>query len=66
MAEEELTKEITMRISAADKEHLETLAARMPIKVRTLARIALRVGLAEIERDPARIFSVGKPTKGKR
>lgn len=63
MADDDLTEEMTMRISKADKDALEALAARMPIKVRTLARIALRVGMAEIEKDPARIFAAGKPSK---
>jgi hypothetical protein len=64
MADDDLTEEITMRISKADRELLDALASRMPLKVRTLARVALRVGLAEIEKDPARIFASGKPTKG--
>lgn len=64
MADDDLTEELTMRISKADKDALDALAARMPLKVRTLARIALRLGLAEIEKDPGRIFAAGKSTKG--
>ena len=63
MSDEGLTEAIYVRISKGDRETLEELASRLPLKQAAIARIALRIGLAEIERDPARIFAGGKPTK---
>ncbi len=66
MSDEGLDEQIYIRISTTDREQLRALAARMPLKEAAIARIAMRIGLAELERDPARIFTAAKPTKGKR
>jgi hypothetical protein len=60
MSEDELTEAIYLRISQDDRARLDKLANRLPLKMAAIARIALRIGLAEIERDPARIF-IGAP-----
>jgi hypothetical protein len=66
MSDEVLDETLFVRISKADRDLLNDLASRMPLKAAALARIALRIGLAEIDRDPARIFAGGKTTKAKR
>lgn len=66
MSDEELSDAIYVRISKSDRATLEALASRMPLKVAGIARVALRLGLAAIEKDPAVIFTSGKPSKGKR
>ncbi len=63
MSDEGLTEAIYVRISKSDREALQDLAARLPLKEAAIARIALRIGLAEIEKDPARIFAAGKPSR---
>ena len=63
MSDDGLTEELTMRISKADRGLLDTLASRLPLKMRAIARIALRIGLAEIDKDPARIFAAGATKK---
>ena len=64
MSDDGLTEAIYVRISTADRELLDELAGRLPLKMAAIARIALRIGLAEIERDPARIFAAGTTKKG--
>jgi hypothetical protein len=60
MAEDGLTEALYVRVSKADREALDHLAERLPLKAASIARIALRIGLAEIERDPSRIFGTPK------
>jgi hypothetical protein len=52
-----------MRISDDDESKLDALASRLPMKKRTIARMALRLGLAELAKNPAAIFqtSSGPP-----
>lgn len=66
MSDEGLTEAIYVRLSKSDRESLKDLASRLPLKEAAIARIALRLGLAEIEKDPGRIFAAGKPTRSKR
>ncbi len=66
MADETLDETIFIRVTKADKEQLDRIAERLPLKSSQIARIALRIGLAEIERDPARIFAAGTTKKAKR
>jgi hypothetical protein len=66
MSDDELSEGLFLRISEADKGLLDSLAARLPLKAAAIARIALRLGLAEIEKDPARIFAAGTTKKQKR
>jgi hypothetical protein len=65
MSDDELTEGLFLRVSKVDKDLLDTLASRLPLKAAAIARIALRIGLAEIDRDPARIFAAGSK-KGQR
>ena len=66
MTDESLDETFVLRITKADRQLLDTLAARLPLKATQIARIALRIGLAEIDRDPSRIFGATKtpPKKG--
>jgi hypothetical protein len=63
MSDEGLSEAIYVRISKSDREALEALASRMPLKSAAIARIALRIGLQAIEKDPGAIFTAGKPPK---
>lgn len=66
MADEELTEAISLRLSEADKKLLEELAARTPMmKKLAIARQALRLGLAEIDRDSSALFRVVVPADRK-
>jgi hypothetical protein len=51
----ELTNIMSMRLSPEDGELLDAVAALVPVVPRlTLARIALRIGLEVIRKNPAR------------
>lgn len=63
MADEDLCEALYVRITKADKAALETAAAKLPLKSAAIARIAMRIGLAAIERDPGAIFAAVKATK---
>lgn len=65
MADEELTEAISLRLSKDDMELLKELAARMPIKKLTIARAAMRLGLAEIAKNPAALFQASVPAAPK-
>jgi hypothetical protein len=56
MADEDLDEVISLRISRDDRAMLDRLAKRVPIKPLTIARIAMRLGLAELDRNPAAFF----------
>ena len=66
MSDDGLTEAIYVRISETDRKLLDDLAARLPLKMAAIARIAIRIGLAEIDKDPARIFAAGTTKKTKR
>jgi hypothetical protein len=66
MADDELSEGMFLRVSKADKDLVDALAAKLPLKAAAIARIALRIGLAEIDKDPARIFAAGATKKGKK
>jgi hypothetical protein len=63
MSDDELSEGLFLRISKADKEQLDAMAERLPLKAAAIARIALRIGLQAIEKDPGAIFAAGKPAK---
>jgi hypothetical protein len=63
MSDDGLTEAIYVRISEDDRKLLDDLSERLPLKMSAIARIALRIGLAEIDKDPARIFAGSKPRK---
>lgn len=52
---DELTEMISIRVSKADVRAMKRVTELLPIKPITIARIALRIGLAALEDDPARI-----------
>ncbi len=66
MPDEDLSEALYVRITKADKEALEGAAARLPLKSAAIARLAMRIGLAVIEKDPSAIFTAGKAKKGGR
>lgn len=57
MTDDALDETFVLRMTKADREMLDALAERLPLKVTQIARLALRIGLAEIDKDPARIFA---------
>lgn len=55
--ERQLTGMISVRLSDEDVERLGALSKQMPVLPQTtIARIAMRLGLAALERDPALAF----------
>lgn len=66
MSDEALDETLFVRITKDDRALLDSLASRLPLKASAIARIALRLGLAEIEKDPAKIFAAGTTKKAKR
>jgi hypothetical protein len=66
MSDDGLTEAIYVRISEEDRKLLDDLSGRLPLKMSAIARIALRIGLAEIDKDPARIFAAGAKRGSKR
>lgn len=47
---------LSIRVSAADVGRLDAITVRIPVATRhAIARAALRIGLAALERDPALI-----------
>ena len=64
---DELTESLYLRISPGDRALLDELSKRLPLKAATIARAALRIGLAEVQRRPGRILETEAPKKrGKR
>jgi hypothetical protein len=56
MPDEDLSVVISVRVSREDKARLDDLAKRVPLKALAIARIALRLGITEIEREPGALF----------
>ncbi|MDI3291974.1 hypothetical protein [Polyangium sp. 15x6] len=62
--DDKLEKQIAIRLSEEDVGRLDALAKRIPIASRNaIARAALRIGMAAIEEDPARILSADAPVR---
>lgn len=54
----ELTDVISMRLAAEDRQLIEAVAALVPVVPRlTLARIALRIGLEVLLKNPTRALA---------
>jgi hypothetical protein len=51
-----LTDLISMRLSPDDSEELDAVCEHIPMPRLTIARIALRLGLAELRKNPARVL----------
>lgn len=62
VADEDLSEAISLRVTPDDRQALDALAARFPLKAMTIARIALRLGLAEVARNPSVLFEA-KPVE---
>jgi hypothetical protein len=62
---DELNKAISLRLSDEDVALLDMLSKRFPMKKLTIARIALRLGLTELDRNPAAIFQADTPADRK-
>jgi hypothetical protein len=56
MTDEELTEAISLRITTEDRALLDALAARLPMKALSIARVALRLGLKELTVNPTALF----------
>lgn len=62
---EPVDKGIFIRISASDKQRLDDLVERIPVAGKTaIAREAMRIGLAAIEKDPTVLIRAELPKKG--
>jgi hypothetical protein len=67
--DEGLSEMLGVRVSKADLERIDALAARLPIGSRHgIARVALRIGLEAIERNPMILLGepVDKSKRGRR
>ncbi len=59
-----LREQVAIRLTKQDLERLETLVKKIRILSRNaVAREALRIGLAELEKQPTRILSLGGRTR---
>ena len=55
---DELSEMISLRLSAEDKARLDALSERLPaMKPLSIARMALRLGLDVIEKDPLALLT---------
>lgn len=60
-----LSEMLGIRVAKSDIERIDALAERMPVGTRhSIARVALRLGLDAIERDP--VVLIGGAPKGRR
>lgn len=67
MAEEKVDQQIAIRLTSADLERLEALAEKIPIASRNaIARVALRIGLEALEKDPTLLFAGAKKPRARR
>jgi len=66
MADDALDETFVLRMTKGDRAMLDALAGRLPLKTTQIARLALRIGLQAIEKDPGAIFTAGKSKKGGR
>ena len=63
--EEQLTVALALRVAPSDIERIDGLVARIPIANRnSIARAAMRIGLAALEEDPTRLFAAPPSKRG--
>jgi hypothetical protein len=56
---DKLTEVVSLRLSDEDRRRLDAVAAKVPIVPRlTIARVALRMGLEEIGKNPSWLLTV--------
>lgn len=59
-----LSEALYIRATPDDARRLAALAEQIPIASKnTIARVALRLGMEQLEEDPARILATGAPPK---
>lgn len=56
MKKEDLSRAISLRISRKDQEALERLLGFLPLKKLTIARLALRIGLESLRKNPGQVI----------
>ena len=61
-----LTTPISIRLSSDDKAKLDALGYSLPIPTLTVARVALRIGLEALERDPTLLLKQPVKKRGGR
>ena len=65
--DDNLSRQIAIRLSDDDMTRLDVLAESIPIASRNaIARAALRIGMAALEADPSQLFSSPKKAKTRR
>jgi predicted transcriptional regulator len=65
--DDNLSRQIAIRLSDDYMKRLDSLAESIPIASRNaIARAALRIGLATLETDPAQLLSAPKKAKSRR
>ena len=65
--DDNLSRQIAIRLSDDDMTRLDALAESIPIASRNaIARAALRIGMAALEADPSQLFSSPKKAKTRR
>lgn len=67
MAEEDdaLTKQLNLRVSPNDLKALDELAVPGVIAPGTVGRVALRLGIEALKRDPALVLKAAKQDKAR-
>lgn len=66
-AEETLARQVAIRLSEDDMRRLDALSARISVASRNaVARAAMRIGLAILEKDPSRIIDEPPPKRGRK
>lgn len=65
--DDKLDRQVAIRLSEEDMQRLDALAEIIPIASRNaIARAALRIGLAALEKDPTALFATKKIKSRKR
>lgn len=65
--DDNLSRQIAIRLSDDDMTRLDALADSIPIASRNaIARAALRIGLAALEKDPSQLFATPKKARIRR
>jgi len=65
--DDRLAHQMALRLSDEDVKRLDALADGIPIATRNaIARAALRIGLASLEKDPSQLLSAKKPKTRRR
>lgn len=64
---ETLSENLGLRVAARDIERLDLLAEKFPVVSRhAIARVAMRIGLEMIEKDPSRLLTASANAKSRK